>query len=410
MTKGVLPPEELSKMPAFPFHKDRANSEPFEFEQIRRQSTFPRVCLPEGRWAWLVTRYSDLRAILSDRRFSADSTLPGFPLVNAGVATARAKYRSFVSMDPPEHTKFRRLLANEFSPRAVQILRPKITAKVDDLLERMIRKGPPSNVVNDLALPAASSTICAILGIDFRHHDYFYSKANILISNLSSPDEIASATTELCDNFLKKIIDEKRGEPGDDLLSRLAAPTVDADALTDHEIISIARLLLIAGYETTANVIALSILALLQSPDQAEALRLDPSLLPSAVDELLRYTDPTHAGIRRVATEDVVIGNVSIVRGEGVILANASANRDSCIFDDPHRCDIYRKARHHVAFGYGVHQCLAHHLARMELEIVIAQLLQALPNFCLSLPDDAIVLKRDSLVLGLETLPITWSV
>ncbi|MCW8060101.1 cytochrome P450 [Agrobacterium tumefaciens] len=410
MKKPVLPPEELSKMFAFPFRMVHANSEPCEFEGIRQLSALPRVCLPGGRWAWLVTRYSDFRAILSDRRFSADSRVPGFPLLNAGVATAREKYRSFVSMDPPEHTKFRKILANEFSPRAVQALRPMIAARVDDLIEKMLTNGPPSDVVNDLALPAASSTICAVLGIDFRHHDYFYSKANVLVSSLSSPDEIADATRDLCDNFLKDIIHEKRGNPRDDLLSRLLAPRADAEGLTDHEIISLARLLLIAGYETTANALALSVLALLQNPDQAAALRRDSSVLPSAVDELLRYTDPTHAGIRRIATEDVVIGHLCIARGEGVILANASANRDRSVFDDPHGCDIYRKARHHVAFGYGVHQCLAHHLARMELEIVIGRLFQAIPDFRLSVPEDALVLKRDSLVLGLEALPITWSV
>lgn len=408
MTDGSRPTDTSIEHLDFPIRWEDAFSEPSEYERLRNQDSIPRVALPGGRWAWLVTRYSDFRAILSDPRFSADSTRHGFPLVNVGVGTARAKYRSFVTMDPPEHTRYRKLLAGEFSPRTIEAARPKIASRVDALLDAMLEKGPPSDIVNDLALPTASGTICDILGIDYSHHAYFYSKANVLISNHSSREEIESATQELCEVFLARLIAEKKQTPSDDLLSRLVSEQAGGQYISEHEIISLARVLLIAGYETTANVIAMSILALLQNPDQMAALKWNPALLTTARDELLRYTDVTHAGVRRIAIEDVAIGDIVIRKGEGVILSNTSANRDCDAFEDPHRCDIFRKARHHVAFGHGIHQCIAHYLARVELEVVLERILHAIPEFRLVNPAGSLPLKHDTLVFGLESLPITW--
>jgi cytochrome P450 len=356
----------------------------------------------------LITRYDDFRKVLTDPRFSADTTRPGYPSANPGMSLARQKYRTFISMDPPDHTSHRRMLTGDFSVKRMELMRPKLQSIVDQLIDDLIKKGPPAELVEDFCFPLPSFVICELLGVPYADHDFFQERAKIIASNKTTPEEAAVATRELCEEYIGDLIKKKDANPGDDLLSRLVVNYMRPGQLDRTQMIGIARQLLIAGHETTANTTALGILLMLHHPEQIEALRNDPSLANGAVEELLRYLDVTQAGRRRVATEDVEVGGQLIRAGEGIIVANPSADRDETAFPDPDRFDIRRNARHHVAFGYGVHQCLGQPLARIELQVVFGTIFKRLPDLRLAAPFELLQFKNDMFVYGLERLPVVW--
>jgi cytochrome P450 len=394
--------------PSFPFRRATPLDPALEYKWFRAERPITRVKLWNGSYAWLITRYDDVRKVLTDSRFSADTDKPGFPGQNPGMNVARQRYRTFVSMDAPEHTLQRRMLTGEFSIKRMEALRPKIQQRVDELIDAMLQKTPPVDLIEELALPLPSLIICEMLGMPYEDHDFFQSRAKIIAANNTTTEQALQATRELCDEYIGDLIRKKNADPQNDLLSRLVVNHMRNGDLTHHQVVSIARQLLVAGHETTANMTALGTLTLLEHPHQVGKLRVEPSLIPSAVEELLRYLDITHAGRRRVALEDVTVAGQVVKAGEGIIAANPSANRDELAFAEPDKFDICRDARHHVAFGYGVHQCLGQPLARVELQTVFHTLIQRVPTLRLAVPFEHLRFKDNMFVYGLHNLPVAW--
>ncbi|MEV6749303.1 cytochrome P450 [Streptomyces sp. NPDC051080] len=401
------PPAEV---PDYPM--TRAADCPFDppptLHTLQAQDPISRVRLWDGSTPWLVTRYDDMRALLSDPRISSDSTNPHYPQQSPASPERRRQSRSFITMDDPEHARLRRMVTSAFSIKHVEALRPVIQKVVDGLIEAMLTGPKPVDLVQAFALPVPSLVICRLLGVPYADHDFFQSNSKMLIKRTTTPEQARAATQRLID-YLDGIVGDKLAHPADDLLSTLAA-RVRAGELSRREAADMGILLLIAGHETTANMIALGTLTLLQHPDQLAQVREsdDPKVIASAVEELLRYLNIVHSGRRRVALEDIEISGMTIRADEGVILANDIGNRDPAAFPDPGRLDIARNARHHVAFGFGVHQCLGQPLARVELQVVYSTLYRRIPTLHPAVDLDEIPFKHDGLVYGVYELPVTW--
>jgi cytochrome P450 len=279
---------------------------------------------------------------------------------------------------------------------------------VDGLIDGMLAGPTPVDLVQAFALPVPSLVICELLGIPYADHEFFQANSRVLVNRGSTPEEVSAAAQRLID-YLDRLVGEKLAHPGDGLLSELAA-RITGGEVSRSEVASIGRLLLIAGHETTANMIALGTLALLQHPDQLAELRAtdDPKLIAAAVEELLRYLSIVQTGPRRVALEDIEIAGHTIRAGEGVILANDIGNRDEAVFADPHRLDVHRDARLHQGFSFGVHQCLGQPLARVELQVVYGTLYRRIPALRLAVDLEEVAFKHDGLVYGVYELPVTW--
>ncbi|GHF36895.1 cytochrome P450 [Amycolatopsis bartoniae] len=368
-----------------------------------------RVKLWDGSTPWLVTRYDDVRTVLAGPRVSADNERPGYPSINAAVTASRRRAKSFINLDDPQHAAQRRLLTQDFMVKKMEALRPWLQRIVDELIDGMLAGPKPADLVEALALPLPSLVICKLLGVPYADHDFFQRVSKKLIAHDTTEEDSLAAVDELL-GYLRDLVDRKNEEPGDDLLSRLAVEQLRTGAMTRDQIASMGRLLLSAGHETTANMIALGTVALLENPAQLAQVREsdDPKLIANAVEELLRYLTITHSGRRRVALEDIEIGGEVIREGEGIIAANDIANRDGAAFPRPDALDVRRKARHHLAFGYGVHQCLGQPLARVELQVVYGTLYRRVPTLALAVPVEDLRFKRDMAVYGVHELPVTW--
>jgi len=395
-------------LPGFPPPRTDPMSPPPIYAEMRDANVLGKARLWDGKEAWLVTRYEDVRAVLSDPRFSSDITLPGYPTVSAAMKVARGKNRTFITMDPPEHTSQRRMLMGEFSIKRVEAFRPKIREIVDDLIDKLMRREQPVDLVEGLTLSMPAYAICVLLGVPYEDHDFFQTQAMILTSSTASLEEAVAANEALCEQYLRQLVRRKAKEPKDDILSRLLVNHVRKGELTEDQVVSLARLLLIAGHETTANTTAMGVLLLLQRPAVWEELRQEPSLIPQAIEEMLRFVDVTHSGKRRVALEDVVVGGQLIRAGDPVIVLSVAANRDGEAFPDPENFDIHREARHQVSFGYGIHQCIGQPLARMEMNVLFEALLRRMPKLRLAVPFEQLEFKTDSLMYGVRALPVAW--
>jgi cytochrome P450 len=382
---------------------------PPELRRLQAQAPITRVRLWDGSTPWLLTGYAEQRALLADPRISADTTLSGYPFVSAGFRERRKQARTFINMDDPEHARLRRMVTAPFAIKRVEALRPAIQRIVDTLIDEMLTGPKPVDLVQAFALPVPSLVISEMLGVPYTDHDFFQHNTKILINRDESPEATLEAQGKLID-YLDRQVAEKLANPADDLLSKLAVEQVKPGELTPHDVAAMGMLLLIGGHETTANMIALGTLALLEHRDQLAALRDtdNPKLITGAVEELLRYLHITHGGRRRVAVEDIEIGDQVIRAGDGVIFANDVANRDEELFADPDRLDVHRDARRHVAFGFGVHQCLGQPLARVELQVVYGTLYRRIPNLRLAVNLDQVPFKHDALVYGVYELPVTW--
>jgi cytochrome P450 len=415
MTSTMSPvgggPAELSEFPM-----PRAAACPFDppprMRTLQQEGPLRKVRLWNGDEAWLVTRYAEQRQLLSDPRLSSDINQPGYPRQAppiTAVVAGQPVGLSFISMDDPEHAQLRRMVTAPFMIKRVEALRPAVQQIVDGLIDDMLAGPKPVDLVEAFALPVPSLVICRLLGVPYADHDFFQANTKILIKRDTDPEERNAATLRLHE-YLDHLVGEKIANPVDDLLSQLAVERIATGELSRTEVASLGRLLLIAGHETTANMIALGTLALLQRPDQLALLRDidDPATAAGAVEELLRYLNIAHSGRRRVATADIEIADAVIRAGEGVIMANEIANRDPAAFPDPDRLDIQRDARHHLAFGFGVHQCLGQPLARMELQVVYGTLYRRVPTLRLATDFTRLRFKHDGLVYGVYELPVTW--
>ncbi|QWF84672.1 cytochrome P450 [Amycolatopsis sp. CA-230715] len=405
--------ETLPGAPAFPMTRGRCPFDPPpELARIQHDEPVTKVELWDGSTPWVVTRYDDVRALLADPRISSDSDLPGYPHVSEGNAARRGAAKSFLNMDEPEHAAQRRLLTSDFMVKKMEALRPRIQGIVDGLIDDLLAGPKPVDLVEAFALPLPSLVICELLGVPYADRALFHRISKTVISRTSTAAESLAATEELLD-YLGGLTEKKLADPGDDVLSKLATEQLATGRMTRRDVASMGQLLLVAGHETTANMIALGTVALLENPAQLAEIRAagesgDAKLLANAVEELLRYLNITHSGRRRVALEDIEIGGQLIRRGEGVIAANDIANRDDSAFPDADVLDIHRKARHHLAFGYGVHQCLGQPLARVELQVVYGTLYRRVPTLALAKPVGELRFKHDMVVYGVHELPVTW--
>ncbi|MFI0710202.1 cytochrome P450 [Streptomyces inhibens] len=375
---------------------------------LRTERPISKISLPDGSWAWLATRYADLRAILGDTRFSSDTTVHGYPLSGMTGGT-NTDNRGFIRRDPPEHTRLRRMVTREFMVKRVEALRPEIQRITDELCDAMERRaGQDVDLVEELALPVPSLVISLLLGVPYDDHDIFQRLTGTLLSRTVPDGERETARLELRD-YLDRLVTAKEADPGDDILGRLIVEQQRTGEITHDEVAAFAALLLIAGHETTANMIGLSALTLMRDAESAERLRQEPALIRGAVEELLRFHSIIRNGPRRVATADIEIDGHLIRAGEGVVVAVPSANRDESIFADADRLDICRpNAQHHVAFGYGIHQCLGQALARVELQVVIGTLLRRFPTLRPAVPLEKIPFRTDMSIYGCHALPVTW--
>ncbi|MFF7594550.1 cytochrome P450 [Streptomyces sp. NPDC007896] len=400
--------ENSAEIPAFPMSKNTAacpfDPAPALYTQ-RQEGPLTRVRLWNGSTPWLVTGYNDQRSVLADPRVSANLNTPGFPSTSPPVAAAKT---SLFRMDDPEHARLRRMITAPFAIKRVNAMRPAVQKIVDDQIDAMLAGPKPVDLVEAFALPVPSVVISELLGVPYDAHEFFQDNSQIMASRNSTPEQKSGAVRTLIE-YLHGLISEKVSNPGDDLLSGLAEP-IKTGELTQQEAAGLGILLLAAGHETTANMIALGTLALLQHPDQLALLREseDPKVVTSAVEELLRYLNIAHDGRLRAATEDFEVAGQIIHAGEGLIMPNEIGNRDPEIFDDPDRLDITRDARRHVAFGFGVHQCLGQSLARVELQIVYSTLYKRIPTLKLATELDQIPFKDDGIIYGVYKLPVTW--
>jgi cytochrome P450 len=388
----------------------RASGCPFDPPPaLRTSAPVSRIRLWDGSTPWLITRHPDTRAILADPRVSADARRAGYPHTSAGAQARRTRGATFISMDDPDHARLRRMVTGTFAIRRVDALRPSIQRIVDERIDALLAGPRPVDLVEAFALPVPSLVICHLLGVPYADHDFFQRRARVLVSRDQTAEQAIAAQDELTE-YLDGIIADKLAEPADDLLSKLAGEHVATGQLSRRDAALMAMLLVIAGHETTANMIALGTLALLEHPDQLAALRDtdDPALIAGAVEELLRYLTITHSGRRRIALQDIELDGQTIHAGDGIVLAGDAANRDEDAFPDADRLDVHRDARAHLAFGFGVHACLGQPLARVELQIVYGTLYRRIPGLRLAAPLEQIPFKHDSNVYGVYELPVTF--
>lgn len=386
-----------------PMARENAFDPSHLLERWREEAPVRRMGYADGHVGWLVTGYSAARAVLADGRFSARMELqhPATPEL------ARQRDLSlprgfFLRADPPDHTRYRRLLTGQFTVRRMRRLEPGIAGLVTERLDEMERQGPPADLVRSFALPIPSLVICELLGVPYADHGRFQHDSSVLVSRERSVEERGAALADLLD-YLGDLILRKRAEPADDLLGGLVAD----GGLDDDELVGVAVLLLIAGHETTANMIALGTYALLSNPAQLAALRADPSRAVGAVEELLRYLTIVDFPVR-TALEDVEIEGRTIGAGETVTIALPTANRDPARFEVAAALDITQRATGHLAFGHGIHQCLGQQLARNELRIALPALLARFPGLRLAVPPEEVRMRSEGAVHGVHELPVTW--
>ncbi len=405
MTETVAFPQDRT----CPFHP------PAAYQPLAEGRPLARVTLYDGRDVWVVTGHAAARELLGDPRVSSDRHNPAFPALSERFAALRTSRTALLGLDDPEHAAQRRMVIPNFTHKRINALRPRIQETVDRLLDTMIEKGSPAELVNDFALPAPSMVICALLGVPYADHDFFEEQSRRLLRGPRPEDSVeARAALRL---YLGSLIDGKRKEPGDGLLDELVVKRLGGShdegnsererAADREELILMALILLVAGHETTANMISLGTFTLLQHPEQLDLLRSDTALMPAAVEELLRFLSIAD-GLARVAKEDIDIAGTTIRAGDGVVFSTSVINRDQDTFAEPDELDWHRPANHHLAFGFGVHQCLGQNLARAELDIALRTLFARLPNLRLAAPADEIPFKPGNAIQGMLELPVAW--
>ncbi|MEU0400699.1 cytochrome P450 [Streptomyces sp. NPDC006197] len=396
----------MTKAVAFPQDRTCPYHPPTAYPRTEEEHPLTRVTLWDGRPVWLVTGHAAARSLLADQRLSTDSTRDDFPLpTERATAVRRRRRTALLGWDDPEHNAQRRLLIPSFTLKRAETLRPRIQETVDRLLDAMEAQGPPTELVSAFALPVPSIVICDLLGVPYADHDFFEEQSRRLLRGPTVADtEDALAQLE---GYLGDLIDRKRRKPGEGVLDDLVARGSGDGGPEREELVQLATILLVAGHETTANMISLGTYTLLRHPERLAELRADPGLVPAAVEELLRFLSIAD-GLLRVAREDIDVAGTVIRAGEGVVFSTSVINRDASAYSDPDTLDWARSARHHVAFGFGIHQCLGQNLARAELEIALGTLLRRLPGLRLAAPAEEIPFKPGDTIQGMLELPLTW--
>ncbi|HEX5407198.1 MAG TPA: cytochrome P450 [Pseudonocardiaceae bacterium] len=393
--------------PAFPNDRTCPYQLPEQYSRLRdKTDTLQQVTLYDGRPAWVVTKHEAARKLLADPRLSSDRTHDDFPATSPRFQSIRDRRPAFISMDPPEHGAKRRMLISEFTVRRIKGMRPDIERIVHGFIDDMLAAGPTADLVSQFALPVPSMVICQLLGVPYADHEFFQDASRRLVQSTTAAQAVR-ARDDLAE-YMDRLITVLQAEPGPGLLCSLIADQLASGEIDRAELVATALLLLVAGHETTASMTSLSVITLLEHPDQHAALRADPDLIPGAVEELLRYLAIADIAGGRIAKADIEIDGQVIKAGDGVIITNSIANRDGQVFEDPDTFDVHRSARHHIAFGYGVHQCLGQNLARLELEVILSTLFDRIPTLRLAVPVDQLALRPGTTIQGVNELPVTW--
>ncbi|MFE5867705.1 cytochrome P450 [Streptomyces roseifaciens] len=375
------------------------------YAALREQGPVHRVRMPEGAEAWLVVGYDEVRAALNDPRLTKEwaKARPDLSLIRASAGP------NMLVLDAPDHTRLRKLVAKEFTPRRVGEMAPRVQQMTDELLDAMLAApGRRADLVEALSFPLPMGVICDLLGVPDLDREAFRHWSNVSVG--AGPAEEKITVSREVTAYLNGLIAAKRREPGDDLMSALISTAdEDGDRLSPEELLGTAWLLLVAGHETTVNLISNGVLALLQHPGQLAALRADPGLLDNAVEEMLRYDGPLETPTYRFTTEPLEIGGTLISGGGELVLpVLADADRDPARFPDAARFDIRRDARGHVAFGHGIHYCLGAPLARLEARAAIGSLLERCPDLALDAHPDSLTWREGLLIRGPHRLPVRF--
>jgi len=368
--------------------------------RLRAQRPVSPVIMPGGTPAWLVTGYAEARAALADPRLRKN--MPGWHPPPDSIFAALDLH--MLNSDPPDHERLRRLVNKAFTARRVERLRPRITAITAELLDDMSTR-EQVDLLASFAFPLPITVICELLGVPVADRDDFRTWSATIVSDTATPEVFQAHATAMIRYFIA-LMAAKRHEPADDLLSALIAARDEGDRLSENELVSMAFLLLVAGHETTVNLIGNGVLALLLNPAELARLRAEPSLIGGAVEELLRHENPVNNATFRCAAEPVEIGGARISRGDPVLVALSSANRDPSRFGDPDRLDLGRDTSGHLAFGHGIHYCLGAPLARLEAEIAFSHLLARFGSMRLAVPAGSLRWRPSTLIHGLESLPV----
>ncbi|MEU2875762.1 cytochrome P450 [Streptomyces sp. NPDC007070] len=386
------------------------------YRELGRSGPLHKVRLWDGSTIWMVTGHATGRRLLADPRLSADRSRPDFPVVLPRFEAPIFKPIAIIGFDPPVHDVHRRMLAPDFSLKQVREMRDEVVELTGRLVDDMLRKGPPAELVEDFALPIPSMVISQLLGVPYEDHVFFEEKT---VGLLQAKDAAgAEAAGQALWDYLDELISAKERTPGggEGVLGRLAGRIDDRD-LTREDLLRIALALLIGGHDTTSQMIALGVVTLLEHPDQLAAWRAaPPEALPAAVDELLRMVSVTDVSGVRVATEDIEIDGEVVRAGEGVLVSSSMTNRDPEVYEDPYTFDIHRAAgrggaasgRQHLTFGFGIHQCLGQNLARMELEVAFSTLFDRIPGLRLATPAGELPARSGGTMQGVHRLPVEW--
>jgi cytochrome P450 len=387
-----------------PFHS------PPGYKPLVAEAPVTRAKMWDGLDVWLVTGYKEARAVLSDARFSGRNDLPSFPFTNSGIKGLRTGSRQYTNMDNPEHNRFRRMIT-ELTGSGVAQMRPTVERIINERIDAMLASPTrTADLYAEFALAVPSLVICELLGVPHEDQDFFQEHSVVTMSPQATVEEAAKAADELL-QYVLELIDRREREPAAGLISRMTHEHVLTGDITRLELAEIGRIQLIAGHDTTANMLALGALLLMLNPEQAAELREtdDPAVMDNAIEEMMRYLSIAHAGRPRVALEDVEIAGQLIAAGDGVVVAADANNHDESIFPDSETFDIHRdNAKRHLGFGFGTHRCHGELLAEAEMEISFNALLKRIPTLRLAVGVEELSFKRESTNYGVAELPVTW--
>lgn len=403
--------DAASALPTFPMPRTGSPFDPpLEYVGFREEGPLKKVKMWDGREAWLVTRMEDVKELLSSPHFSANPAKPGYPFLSPARAATVKSYQTFITMDPPDHTKFRRMLTKDFTQKRMEEMRPKIQKLVDGMIDDMISHGPPADIVQALALKLPTTVVSLLVGVPEKDNHQLVEWSNQRL-NISADPAVTKRANENMLRYFEELVQQREQNPGEpnDMLGRLVVEQIQPGSLSRLDAVHMLNLLFFAGHETTANQIGLGLLSLLLDPEQRAKLQADPSLVKNAIEEMLRYHTITHYNACRVAIADTSIGGQPIHAGEGVYALLTAANRDPAVFPQPDKFEIERQnAPDQVTFSYGLHQCIGQPLARLELQTVFHTIFQRVPTLALACKVEEIPFKKEMYVYGVNALPVTW--
>lgn len=389
----------------FPMPRRCPTEPPPEYAALRDAAPLVRARFRD-KPVWLVTRHAAARQVLTSPLISTDPTHPGHPFAEM-VGSPEEQAGQFIDMDPPRHGLYRRLVISEFSHHRAQELRPRIAAIVDDVIGAL-RTTPDPDLVTDFGMPVATFVICELLGVPYTDRDLFHQRVKVMVDGFYSDEAARTARTELYD-YLRSLVGQAVPGATDTLIDRLVSRAATVEGIDEDDVVGMVFLLLVAGHQTVANMLPLSVFTLLQHPDQLARLQCDPGLWRGAVEELFRYLSIVDwVAFDRIAVVDTVIDDVLVRAGEGLFVLGGSANRDGRVFEAPDTFEISRPARPHLAFGHGVHQCLGANLARVEVEVALRGLFAAVPGIRSAVPEEELPFALEARTYGMRSFPVRW--